>query len=254
MNGSILEVEAQRARWERYRAVNRMVDITDEGFATGGLASRVRELDVRLLFLPADPLAAVVRFNREVVEWLQQECPPPTRGRVLTNALNPRPCNEALLVCELGGQSQCTGFFGIHHHGGLEAVASRFSHHTQQKERVVHLRAITTSVWRLALKQREATGKWTIPGPFEVTLAIRSTAGAHLGMLAVEESDFYPPLADAPPCEDPAILIRLEFDNFPDPEVLAEHFGERVDQSFGSLARRHVFRSGDRAGQLPLRL
>ncbi len=81
MSRSIVEIDAQRARWARYRRRQQLHLDAGEDFAHGGLGRHIDNLDVRLLFLPSDPEADVVPLGSETLEWLRQGRIVPFQGR-----------------------------------------------------------------------------------------------------------------------------------------------------------------------------
>ena len=80
MNGTIREVDAQRARWLRYRTGQALALDAGDEFAGGGLGRHADGLDVRLLFLPADPEGDAVPLDGEVLAWLKEPRQSPYGG------------------------------------------------------------------------------------------------------------------------------------------------------------------------------
>ena len=100
-------------------------------------------------------------------------------------------------------------------------------------------------VRHLAAMQAEAVERWSIEGPFEVTVALASVEGARLGGFAegwkdVGDMFFW----DAPTCVESNVLLRVERDIL-DPEALAMDVGERLVNAFGSTHRRFIANRGD---------
>lgn len=75
-----IDLDRQRRRWGEARRLDRL-DLEDtDGFAKGGLGEHVEALDLRIRFLPADPLATLVRLDSEAEEWLSKSRPSPYGG------------------------------------------------------------------------------------------------------------------------------------------------------------------------------
>ncbi len=72
MKGTIHDIDAQRARWLRYRTSQRLTIEAGEDFALGGLGRYVDGLDLRLAFLPEDPDADGVTLDSDTLDWLKQ--------------------------------------------------------------------------------------------------------------------------------------------------------------------------------------
>ncbi len=70
IRGTIHDIDAQRARWLRYRTSQRLTIEAGEDFALGGLGRYVDGLDLRLVFLPEDPDADGVPLDRDTLGWL----------------------------------------------------------------------------------------------------------------------------------------------------------------------------------------
>jgi hypothetical protein len=81
VKSSILEVEAQRARWAEHRRHHKLAVDAGEDFARGGLGRYTDQLDLRLLFLPSDPDADVVPLDDETTGWLKQPREAPYGGQ-----------------------------------------------------------------------------------------------------------------------------------------------------------------------------
>ncbi len=72
IKGTIHDIDAQRARWLRYRTSQRLTIEAGEDFALGGLGRYVDGLDLRLAFLPEDPDADGVTLDSDTLDWLKQ--------------------------------------------------------------------------------------------------------------------------------------------------------------------------------------
>jgi hypothetical protein len=78
--GTIHDIDAQRARWLRYRTSQRLTIEAGEDFALGGLGRYVDGLDLRLAFLPEDPDADGVTLDSDTLDWLKEQRPTPYGG------------------------------------------------------------------------------------------------------------------------------------------------------------------------------
>lgn len=97
--------------------------------------------------------------------------------------------------------------------------------------------------------QAEAAQRWTIQPPFEVTVAVRNTGGATLGGFAQGWSEPGHGLWNLAACLDDHVLLRREIDGPIDPEECAIAIGDRLEQAFGTMQRRHLCQAGDHVGQ-----
>jgi hypothetical protein len=81
MTESLFEIEARRARWHRHRELERLVPDADDDFACGGLGSWTDELELRALFLAADPHVDRVPLNGELLGRIKESREAPYCGQ-----------------------------------------------------------------------------------------------------------------------------------------------------------------------------
>ena len=242
MNGSIVEVETQRARWVRYRQRQQLHPEAAEDFARGGLARQLDNLDVRLLFLPSDPKADVVPFDAETLEWLKQD------REVLFQGPRPRWSSDRAVTDALvrfdyyRDETDWVRYLALHRHGGIEIGASRHSYEIQDT-RILSLRHIVGLVWIAADLQADACERWKIPSPYELTIAVTNTKGAVLGGFAEGWREPGQGFGDFIACLDDQVLLRWELDEI-EAENLAMDAGDRLEQAFGTTHRRHFANRG----------
>jgi hypothetical protein len=120
MSADLLVIEAQRARWRRYRDTQGLVEGAEDLFTLGGVGRHVGNLDVRMLVLPADPEADAVPLNGDALGWLKADRPVPYGGRLRWGSRD-RAVSDGLVrydqFREDGGWDRC---LVLHRHGGLE--------------------------------------------------------------------------------------------------------------------------------------
>ena len=115
-------------------------------------------------------------------------------------------------------------------------------------QRAFALRRTAGVVWIVAQVQIEAVEKWSIEGPWEVSLAMRNTAGATLGDFAEGWAEFGDFRHSGIACREAHILHRWTIDTI-DPPSLALEAGARIENSFGTTHRRHLAARGEYEGQ-----
>lgn len=243
MSTSIVEIDAQRARWTRYRRRQQLHLDAGEDFARGGLGRHIDNLDMRLLFLPPDPEADVVPLGSDTLKWLRQDRDVPFQGRAPRWASD-RAVSDALVRFDYyRDETDWVRYLALHRHGGVEIGASRLSHDVQET-RVLSLRHIVGLVWMAADLQAEAAGHWDVPAPFELAVGITNAAGAGLGVFAEGWAEIGQGLWEFRTCLDDHVLLRWELDEI-DAENVAMDAGDRLEQSFGTTHRRHFANRGD---------
>jgi hypothetical protein len=93
--------------------------------------------------------------------------------------------------------------------------------------------------------QVEAAERWSVEGPFEVTVALAGVEGARLGGFAEGWRDVDDSFAsEGSICLEPNVLLRVECDVL-DPEALAMEFGAQLENVFGSTHRRFIANRGE---------
>jgi hypothetical protein len=243
MSPSVAEVEAQRARWVRYRENQGLVSTASSEFARGGLARHVEDLDIRVMFLPADPEEVVVLFDSNVLARLVDR-PGPYAGTPVGWGHREHATSSALVRYDQYREDRgWTRYLALHRHGGLEGAATLYAHEAEGT-RIFHLRGMVALVWTLAALQAEAVITWAVPGPLEFVMALRNTKGATLGHFAEGWAEFGRDYWDSATCLDDSVLLRWKLETDFDPETLALEAGNRLEQSFGTTQRRHLASRG----------
>jgi hypothetical protein len=226
-----------------------LTDAIDDGFALGGLAAYSEAPDARIVVLPADPQIHHIQLDHSTEEWLRESRPSPYGGEQVSWGDECRATSQALVLGARWNHAPWRRYLALHRHGGVEAAAAKISwQRNDQYPRVYSLRHIVGLAWTALDIQAAAARRWSIAGPWEVTLALRACAGAALGGFAEgwrEPDDFHSD--DRVSLEEHA-LHRWEVDEI-DPEILAGLVAERTENTFGSTRRRHLANRGQFEGQ-----
>lgn len=245
MTDSIAEIEAQRARWTRYRERQRLTLEFNDEFASGGLGKHVDNLDLRLAFLPADPEAAVVPLDQDTMEWLRQRR---SNVRVLPSHRE-RATAQALVSYEQRREDHgWDGYVAVLEHGGIELGAE--ISYTLKDLRVFSLLGAVEMAAAIARMQADAAERWQVALPYELVIALRNTRGATLGGFAEGWAEPGQGLLDYETCLDEHVLVRRELDGPIDPKAIAIGVGDDFERAFGTVRRRHFARSGQFEGRL----
>jgi hypothetical protein len=81
-------------------------------------------------------------------------------------------------------------------------------------------------------------------------VAVRDTGRATLGAFAEGWAQPGQGIWDLTTCLDDHLLLRYEVDDVIDAQHYAVDLGDRLEQAFGSIRRRHLARTGDHAGHV----
>lgn len=254
LGGNVADVDAQRARWERYRASQRMTKDAGDQFACGGLGDHCDDLGARLLFLPSDPEAARVPLSQEVMGWLKEERPPACGGRSSRWGQMQRAATDALVLYnQYRDDAGWARYLALHRHGGIEVGLGRLAHEIREI-RVFPLRTIVWFAWNAAALQVEAIERWQITPPLEIVLGLRNTRRATLGEFAEGWSNPGYGLPECSLCLDDNVLLRYEVSDGFDPETFAIELGDRIEHAFGTTHRRHLANRGEYEGRFDPRI
>jgi hypothetical protein len=247
--GTLHDIDAQRARWLRYRTSQRLTIEAGEDFAVGGLGGLVDGLDLRLAFLPEDPDADGVPLDSDTLDWLREPRPTPYGGPPPQWGNQGRPTSTALVMYDqYRDDAGWVRFLALHRHGGIELGRGNFAYQVRGT-RVFPLRQIVGLGWIAAALQSDVADRWRLNSPFELTVALRNTSGATLGSFAEGWAEPGTGFWDFTTCIEDQILLRWEVDEGIDPERLALALGDRLEQAFGSTRRRHLAHRGDYEGR-----
>jgi hypothetical protein len=141
-----------------------------------------------------------------------------------------------------------TRYLALHRHGGIEVGVGRLAYEVSEV-RVFPLRLIVGLAWTAAALYAEVVDRWQLQGPVEFTVALRNTRQATLGGFAEGWAEPGRGLWDFAKCLDDHLLLRREADGVPDPQSLALDLGDRVEQAFGTVNRRHLAHRGEHEGR-----
>jgi len=249
MSSSIQEVDAQRARWCRYRESQSLTLDAGDEFACGGLGRHADRLDLRMLVIPSDPVANAVPLDADVLAWLKAERATPYGGRPPSWGHRHRSTSNALLVYDQYREDAgWVRYVAIHRHGGIEIGVGNLAYEIRDLH-VFPLRSIVGLAWIAADLQNEIIAQWLVEGPFELNVEIRNTNGATLGGFAEGWANPGQGLMDVARCIEDHLLLRRESDGTIDAERYALTVGDQLEQAFGTTQRRHLAHQGEYEGR-----
>lgn len=184
-----------------------------------------------------------------MLAWLQEQRATPYGGQPVSWGHRHRAISSALLVYDQYREDRgWTRYLAIHRHGGIEIGISKLAYQVGEA-RVFPLRAVVAVAWIAAELQNAAIERWAVPGPFELTVAIRDTNGATLGHFAEGWSEPGHGLLDSARCIEDHMLLRRERGDTIDAETYALTLGDQIEQAFGTTHRRHLARRGEYEGR-----
>ena len=256
---SIEYVELQRSRWRRARKRLHLVDEEDKCFATGGLGKRVPDLLARFLVLPFDPEANVVSFDAEFWKWWTSERQTPF-GKQEWFGHDSKPTAHGAAIYDAhhfgDDRSLWDQYLALTRSASIDAGFRRHVGSVNENGNRFFLINLVGRVWSLANRYTEVVERFKLAGPFEVTLALRRTAGAYLDNVAEGWNGRIPSRAafldEILTCLNSNLIHRIELDEWPTDSLetdLVFPLGGRIEDSWGIRERRFIARAGPYEGQ-----
>jgi hypothetical protein len=203
-------LDRQRERWERARRALHLQDTEDDAFAIGGVGTRVRELSVRLVILPADPNAHRVEFDEDFVGWWMSEFEDPVTGTPMRWGSSYRPSASAAARYEPAGDSEFYRYAAVQHDGGLDVGLGRECGWRNDKSAAFWLLRIVGRVWSACHLYGRVQDRLEVDGPWELTLALRGTRQGVLAGFAEGWAEPGHGFAPTSICEERNLLLRRE--------------------------------------------
>lgn len=255
---TIVDSELLRTRWRRTLDLHALDDVRRADFALGGLATRLREPMVQVLLLPSDPEAEAVHIDGALWAWLEAQKSVAVDGRAVRFGDQKYPtAHAAALVSGYGSKEPWNSYLGVHRSGAIElGLGDRGGWERENREgetvRMFNLISIITYTWALLIFSAALDERVPLPGPRQLTIALRNTKNAALGNLGegwAEPGSFE---NRAGGCLEQNLLWHLELDELPDEAAqqrLAFAIGDRLEDAWGVGQRRYLAHRGDRAGR-----
>lgn len=252
--------ELQRRRWRRARHQVGLENSLAEEFGVGGVARHVPDVRFRLVVLPGDPERHLVEFDQELKKWLVQPRPSPfgegmmqigTDYRVTVDAAvrySDRTADNRWRFQQYVALLRCGGLeFG----SGMPAVYS-----VRPDITVFRLIYMVGRLWLTLHLYQEVIQRFTVNGPWEVSIALRNTMGSYLGHFASgwqqEPTDAWA-RSERPPCAEGHVLIRREIAAWPrDSEELQRlvfSLADHIENCWGWNERLYLSREGPESGR-----
>lgn len=253
-------MDAARDRWRAWRAPLHLVDPSKQDFATGGLSSYVQDLSVRFLALPRDVDATIVEFDDDLWKWWESKRTTRVETAGVEWGRESRPVSDAVLHFEAAvpdsEPSKMDQYLALYRSGAVEFASGWGTATTDSDDGRQFLLIATVVRLQAALEVlAEASERWKLTGPWELNLALRTTARGVLANVATGYLEPDNPELRSKPRRalEPHVLLRLEIENSvtkAQSPVIAERFGGWVENAFGSRSRRFIARKGPREGKL----
>lgn len=224
-----------------------------EAFGQSGLAARMKDVTVRILVLPRDPFADIVTFDEDLWGWWLADRDNPFTGAARTGwgAQHAPTAHAAARFDRYNGTWE--HYLAIHRTGAIEHGMGRDgggSWRTKEsEERSFNLVTIVGRIWNVLTLAIEASSRYELTGPWEVSVSLINTSGALMGNVALGWKDLNDWWAgDRPPrCKELNLLLRLEVTEWPDPDGvkdLAFKLGGMIEDAWETKNRRFLVNAG----------
>jgi hypothetical protein len=258
-----VEIELIRARWRRALERHALDDPRRDDFATGGLASRLDDNTFQILLLPADPETVTVTIDDKFWAWFEARRTTEVFGRPVRFGAQRRPtAHAAAFVDTYGGGHPWNHYLAIHRSGAMEmGMGTRGGWERDdrdgQRRRVFHLISIAAYTCAMLKVTAELDQRHEPAQPRLLTVALRDTAGAHLGNLGDGWAQPFAFDHRHDGCAEPHLLWHHEVEGLDllstAPEEIAISVADRLEDAWGCEQRRYIARGGPLAGQFDYR-
>jgi hypothetical protein len=143
-------------------------------------------------------------------------------------------------------------YLALHRHGGLEFAIGQPAVYESRERTVFRLVHIVGRLWDAIDFYSAVVHRFSISGPWEVTLGLRGTSGAFLGNVAQGWAEPGEGGWDLLPCPEENLLFLREIEDWPragEARDLAFEFGSCVDESWGAEQPRFLALRGPTEGE-----
>jgi hypothetical protein len=193
-------IELYRSRWRRARESLRLLNPFDEAFATGGFGSRLVSGAVALFtILPADPEAQALSFDSATWTWWQT-----TSQQFFPDSLSLTQ-SAILRYSRKETTKEWLSFTALFPSVALQHGLSRAG-----EDRFYIVSLLKDLKKAVELYRNHVLAKFSVTGPWEISLAFRNTKDSKL-MPFTYEGDYDLEAV----CEDKGVLIILESPGWP---------------------------------------
>ncbi|NLV71154.1 MAG: hypothetical protein GXY46_00915 [Actinobacteria bacterium] len=242
--GGLLHTELQRSLWRRERQRLHLDDPGASDFC-GDVFGFEPDPFVRLLVLPADPESEVLEFNQDF--WsLLETLPDPVHGGQAVWGSPERGRRVAMLARTT--QKKCYQYLAVFRSGAVEMALGDFAMFECDGKRWFRLVTLVGNCWSALEACGLIAQRFGLPGPCQVTLALRGTKGASLSNVGQGWEQRY----EFAKCAENQLALVLELAEPPVAQTAKDTaflLGSRVEESFGCSDRRFLDREGPNPGE-----
>lgn len=259
---SLADTERLRARWRRTLDSHALDSVGRADFALGGLATRLRAPTAQLILLSSDPAAEAIRIDDAFWAWLDAQKTVAVEGRTVRFGDQNYPtAHAAAVITSYGSGEPWNNYLAVHRSGVIElGLGDRGGWERQNREgetvRMFNLISIVSYAWAMQRFSAALHERFPLPGPRQLTIALRGTKGALLGNVGEgwAEPDSFGNTVGG--CPEEHLLWHLTIDGPSDHEAqqaLAFAIGDRIENAWGTVHRRYLARVGDWTDRLDVR-
>lgn len=255
------DLELRRTRWRRARRALHLDDTACSEFGRGGMSINAGEIPVRILILPGDPESDVIGMDDEFLDWFPGDLQDPHLGLPISFRKDMSATQYGPVKYQWRSETQWKRYLSVHSSGALDmGLGSEATYKFQRDVEIVAFRLLNI-VGRAAAAfsfYSTVVQEFAVEGPWEITLALGGTDGAVLGDFAVDweqperQSDFELQRSNVP-----NTLLRWEVSTWPNEtgqcNALAYRVGDRLENAWGTVARRYRVGAGENVGNFDTR-
>ena len=230
-----------------------MVDTDCKDFGSGRVHPAAEEMRARLLILPADPEEHLIEFDDEFRAWWETDPIDPHTNQPSMFGRESSSLSGAAYRYRGRGDKEWQRYIALTHGAALEMCLSWDAVYQtpRQEGGGVDVFCLLTIVGRTAAALAhygEVIRRFHPEGPWEISLALRSTRGSLLGDLATGWANMPSPRYLARKSVEPNVLMRREISAWPDDDgvrELAYRFGDQMENSWDFAFHRYLAHDGE---------
>jgi hypothetical protein len=242
---NLSDLDIVRSGWQRELAKRRLSDAQDEHFSLGGLSTMIERPSVRFLILPGDPSITSISFDQETRGWWQEVRAAPVPDQHVRWGDQFRSIAHTLLGVP-HGEHPWRGYYALHRNGALEFdLGTSGVRDFGDGWKLFLLIPTVVRIWCAVFDYNELIQRFSVAGPWQLTLAIRDTQPSVLGGLGADwHQPERLPFGRKSECIEPAICVSREIHEWPKSHQalhdVAVWFGDFMEDAFGSPVRRYA--------------
>lgn len=237
----IVITDQQRSRWAAARRRMGIGGVGEESHGSAGLAKRIEGLSARIVLLPSDPEAHLFDIDDRFSEgWRRASADLAVNQKALLGSVHGVFANGFVSYAPVGA---AWGWYcSVDHAGAIDVCLGVNAASQREGRRTFNLVAIVGRTWWACGLQDGLAQELSVPGPWELSVSLFETAGAHLGGLGAGWVDKWRDAPQRRADDDASLFFRREIEHFSGDSARDTAFsiGRQIENAFGANPNRFL--------------